>query len=217
MNRAIALATAVFAAGLSFGEDAPIKFRKDMTPAERQAWHNQLRLRRTGGTIREAGSAKGMFVVLNAQKRVPAESLKEIVKILDETVLFRSAIIGAEAVTVANVGEKVRAAGGTVGVGLVDDANLPTLLAAPETGWAVVNVAKLAEKCPDKAVLAARVRKEILRSLAFTAGGAYATLADPLMRDVTNPGDLDALQPEEFGVEMINRFWNSSTRYGLKR
>ena len=79
-----------------------------------------------------------------------------------------------------------------------------------------MNVARLGEGCRDGKTLSARVRKEILRGLAFTTGGAYTTMVDPLMRDITKPGDMDTLQSEEFGFEMINRFMSAAPLYGLK-
>ena len=190
--------------------------RRVRTPEEHEAFVQRARLKRTGGTIRQPGSAKGAFVILNAQKRVGEAAITPDMSVTKEYFDIEYSVRSDGGVTVANVGRKIRDAGGTVGVALVDDPTLPSLLTAPETRWSIVNVALLAENCPDDATLASRVRKEILRSLAFTAGGVYATRGDPLMRDVTKPSDLDGLKAEVFGLETINRFIDSAPLYGLK-
>lgn len=199
------------------GTNATKRVRKPLTPeqvAEREERRNQ---RMTGGGIvRKDGSAKGAFVVLNAQTKVGEDDLSPVLAYIDRALAARTTLVKADVVSAGNIGAKIREAGATIGVGLVDDAMFPSLLVAPETGWAIVNVAKLGEKCPDGKTLASRVRKEILRSLAFTTGCAYTTMVDPLMRDVTKPGDVDALQSEEFGLEIINRFSSSAPLYGLK-
>lgn len=192
------------------------RIRKVRTPEERQEFMRQLHQRRTGGMVREPGSAKGAFVVLNAQKRVASDALGDMLKYLDGTLHVSSKVVSVEAVSVTRMGELVISAGGTVGVGLVDDPALPTVLTAPESRWSVVNVAKIAENCADDATLASRVRKEIMRSLAFMTGCAYMTMGDPLMRDVMKPSDLDGLRSECFGIEIMNRFSESAALYGLK-
>lgn len=209
------LLAAVIAVGTA-GEE-PKKKRRPMTQEERVALHERIATRRAGGGIvRKEGSAKGAFAVLNAQTKVGEDDLSPVLAYIDRALAVRTAFVKSNGVTAGNIAEKIKAAGATIGVGVVDDATFPSLLVAPESGWAIVNVAKLGEKCPDGKTLASRVRKEILRSLAFTTGCAYTTMVDPLMRDVTKPSDVDALQAEEFGLEIINRFSMSAPLYGLK-
>ena len=204
-------------AGLSTAAETNKVRRSRWTPEERAARHERAFLRRLGGgLLRKPGTAKGVFVILNAQKKVASSLLAPVQEALDKQLAVEYAIKDAEGITVANVREKIVAAGGTIGVGLVDDAGLPTLLTAPESRWSIINVAALADKCPDDIALAARVRKEILRALAFTTGCAYTTIADPLMRDVTKPGDVDGLKAEKFGIELQKRFSETAPIYGLK-
>ena len=187
-----------------------------MTQQERIALHERAVMRRTGGIVRKEDSAKGTLVILNAQAKVADGEFASLLDYLKNTIAVRSVLVQAEGVEVGNVVEKIKKANATIGVGVVEDAMLPTLLVAPESRWAIVNIAQLKEGCRDARTLSSRVRKEILRSLAFITGCAYTTMADPLMRDVTKPGDVDALQNEEFGLEIINRFTVSAPLYGLK-
>ena len=190
--------------------------RKPLSMAERVALQKRIALKRTGGIVRKENSAKGAFAILNAQTIVSEKEIKPILEQIEKTLLVNTIFTKANDVTVENVESQIKAAGGTVGTAIVDSKELPTFIAAPETGWTVINVSKLAKGCTDKSVLASRVRKEVMRSLAFTTGCIYTTVADPLMRDVTKPGDIDALPSEEFGFEIINRFMVSAPLYGLK-
>lgn len=176
----------------------------------------QGNMRANGGYVRKAGSAKGRFVVLNAQKLVGEAAIRPVLESIDKRVMVDVALKPAEGITVDNAGGRIAAAGGTLGVALVDDPSLPSLLTAPESGWSVVNVRKLSEGTTNAAVVASRTRKEILRSFAFVSGCAYATMGDYVMRDVAKPGDLDSLQKEEFGAELMNKIrGGSSSLYGL--
>ena len=190
--------------------------RKPMTMEERVALQKRIALKRTGGIIRKANSAQGAFVILNAQTIVSESEIKPILEQIEKTLLVNTIFSKVNNVTIENIESQIKATGGTIGTAIVDSKVFPTLIAAPETGWTVINVSKLAKGCTDKTVLASRVRKEVMRSLAFTTGCSYTTIADPLLRDVTKPSDIDALPSEEFGFEIINRFMVSAPLYGLK-
>ena len=217
MNKTVIAVLAALLAIHATAEEVRKKPRRQLTPeqmAEREERDRQRMI--GGGIVRKEGSAKGMFAILNAQDKVAEEGFLPVVGNIDSTLAVKVSILKADGVTPGNMASKIKDAGATIGVGLVVDANLPTLLAAPESGWAIVNVMKLAEGCRDDKVLASRVRKEILRGLAFATGCAYTTVADPLMRDVVKPSDVDALRSEEFGFEIRNRFSVSAPLYGLK-
>ena len=215
MSRIMIVILAAMAASLSSADETKKK-RSPMTQQERVALHERIAKRRTGGIIRKHDSAKGAFVILNAQSRVPAEEMEPLLAKIDRTLAVKVSISKTDGISAGNIAAKIGEAKATVGVGVVDDPSLPSLLVAPETGWAIVNVARLADGCPDVKALASRVRKEIMRSLAFTTGCAYMTAADPLMRDVVKPGDIDGLPSEEFGFEIISHFLTSAPLYGLK-
>ena len=187
-----------------------------MKPEELRAKLQRSQLKRTGGIIREANSAKGVFVVLNAQKLIPTEKLRTIEPMIDKWLRVQTAFKDSQPVTPETVRSAVRSNGAVLGAAIVESDALPAFLVAPEDGWAIVNAAKLATDKPTEEVLASRIRKEILRGLAFVAGGAYATKADTLMRDVKSLDDLDGLRNEEFGLEIVSLLLKSSSFYGLK-
>lgn len=184
----------------------------------RSVVHNASRMAslvRSGGTVREAGSAKGMFVILNAQKAVLEKELHAACAVIDRDAHVQFAVKPGADVTVANVKGKITKAGGTVGLALVESDELPSLVTAPESGWSIVNVKALKTPSADAEVLAKRVRCEILRGFAFVVGGAYVSHGDFLMRDVKAPEDLDETRREGFGIEVSRHIDTYSHLYGI--
>lgn len=199
---------------ISFANTKPP--RKKLSHEERIALHERIKLKMTGGYVRKENSAKGAYVILNAQKLVGSSAISKVLDTIDQSLAIKSFIKDVNGVTVDNIADLIKGANATIGVGLIDDPTHPSLLIAPESGFAIINVRKLSTNKVSDNVIESRVRKEILRVLAFTTGCAYTTMVDPLMRDVTKPSDLDALPSENFGYEILNKFSNSAPLYGLK-
>jgi len=220
----ITFAIAFVAMSAAFADTAPLSTNNLIKVGGRTLTHDQLQEKirrhqekRHGGIIREAKSARGAFVLLNAQKTVQFSALTPVEATIDKWLRVRTAFKdGADPVDVGSVKQAIASAGGTVGVAVVQAGDAPMLVTAPEDGWAIVNVDRIASDNPTTDALASRVRKEILRGFAFVTGGAYLTRADPLMRDVKSPKDLDRLQAEQFGLEIVTHVLESSSFYGLK-
>lgn len=173
-------------------------------------------MRKNGGYVRKPNSAKGTFLILNAQKRVVDAQLNPAVEMIDKWIHARVAIKPhADSVSLENIRSLIDNNGGTLGVAIVENDHCPSLLTAPESGWAMINIRKLASDGPSDKVLAERIRKEVIRAFAFITGGAYATRGDFLMRDVVKPSDLDAFGTEMFGVELVTLLPKSAPLYGL--
>lgn len=207
--------SSVFAAGTD-SSNTTILAKKKISP---QRLHELIRIaqaKKTGGVIRKEGSAKGVFVVLNAQRTVNETELARLPDILGHWMHVQSKVVKLDNKSIApsRVKKLIQQEGGILGVALVDDDG-PSLLVAPEDGWSVVNVAALSKDGAAASTVAARVRKEALRAFAFVAGGAYMARGEPLMRDITRPQDLDTVAIEQFGVETVTRVRESAPLYGL--
>jgi len=193
-----------------------------LTPEEKAAklakFQERMRLesaKKTGGVIRRQNSAKGAFVVLNAQKAVSETDLAPIVSTLDKLVHVNASVKQTTVgISLDNVKTEIKSAGGTVGVALVESDRIPSFLAAPEDGWVLVNVRPLV-KGVDKRVAAARVRKEALRAYAFVAGGIYVSRGPILMRGVAKPEDLDSITREVYSIDVLARMNETSSRFGI--
>ena len=186
-----------------------------MTRAEFQNMLKETSLSLNGGIIREANSAKGWFVVVDAQKAIAPSNLVMVARELDKAMRIQVKTVVTNGVTLANVGDVIRAAGAAAGVAVIEDPSLPAFLTAPECGWTLVNVTALAADKPDAATLASRVRKEALRGYAFVTGAPYMSRGDFLMRDVRNLADIDRIPKETFGLEVMGHSLKVSERYGI--
>ena len=189
---------------------------KKYSQKELQAKIRRVTMKKTGGIVRQAGSAKGAAVILNAQDTVPVENLERVVAEIDRLIRIQVSTKAVKGASLANARKLVEANGGNLGVFVVDDPAFPTpLLAAPESGWAFVNVAALKSDSPAPEVLATRVRRETLRAFSFVGGGAYPQHLDFVMQDVTDLKGIDSLPGETFGLEVMSKILATMPRYGI--
>ena len=77
-------------------------------------------------------------------------------------------------------------------IAVIDDPAQPTILVAPEDGWATLNVAKLKSDKPSAELLKLRLHKEFWRTFAYLMGAANAQQQPCLMRPITSVADLDS-------------------------
>ncbi|MBQ3344091.1 MAG: hypothetical protein IJG84_19485 [Kiritimatiellae bacterium] len=177
----------------------------------------RIDMRKHGGTVRQANSAKGVFVVLNCQKRVAAEEIDKALSVIDQRIRAQVKRVEVDRVTIENILTIIKESGGTTGVAVVDASqSFPALLSATEEGWAMVNVGKLAIDAPKADVLNARVRREVLRGFSFAVGGVYGARGDSLMLPVREPKDLDRLSREDFAITMMQTFSLVMPYYGMR-
>lgn len=217
-----AVAVSVVASLLAFAtvasENAVLakKPAKDRTPEEWYQILMQKEYKRTGGKIRKDGSAKGLVVVVNAQKRVDAAVLRRAIDVIDAQVHAPVALKEASGVKLSNPKKDVAALGGNLGVVVADSPDLAKLTLAPEDGWAVVNVAALAEDGAKDEVLASRVRKEILRGFGLIAGCSYMGRGQiVLAKGLTKPSHLDQIKAEAYGSEDLVAMERELPAYGI--
>lgn len=177
----------------------------------------RINMREHGGYVRQPGSAKGVFVVLNAQKAVAASEIDKALDVIDRRIRAQARQVVAKDVTQENIGRKIKEVGGAAGVAVVEASpTAPALLSATEDGWAIVNVSRLSADNPKPEVLATRVRREVLRGFSFAVGGVYGARGDALMQPVREPKDLDSLVREDFAVTMMQTFSLVMPYYGMK-
>jgi len=169
-----------------------------------------------GGYVRKPRSAKGKVVFLNAQKRVAEKDMKGAFDEVEERLKFNLEVKAIDKVNLPNPKADLTALGATLGVAIIDSPEYPALVAAPEDGWALVNVAALNVGEPKAEVLAARTRKELLRALGMVGGCAFMARGAIVMRKtVRDPRDLDAIKIENYGVDALNAFAQTAPLYGV--
>lgn len=188
-----------------------------MSKEEYQARAEKLMMKRYGGIVRKANSGMGVVLFVNAQSKVSTAEIRMIEKRFSENLCISCITKEFSSINLANPTADIKALGGNLGVVVVDKAELPALLTAPEEGWAIVNVAALSADVPDGEKLASRTRKEILRGFALVAGGAFMT-RDPIVmrKDVRIAKDLDLIPAESYGLDVINAMKSVYPYFGVK-
>ena len=204
------LAVSVFAQGVA----TPTPEAKDKLVRKRINTTNFLA--RTGGLlpIPVKGNA---FLFRDAQQKLPPEFLQEtgqkIARILQlkvKTDSVKAEGCAMKACTAALADKDIGAM-----ILLVDKPELPSLLLAPESRWAIVNVAPLASDNPDAEKLQQRARRELWRASAYVLGAANSVNPKCLMKPVYSIPDLDNLPSEIVSPEVLNKMMQGARTSGL--
>lgn len=190
---------------VAFGQQQTFQQRtRNMTPEQREEYQKTLRdrrMKRTGGMIRDTRKMKGSIVFLNLQKMVAQDEIKDIPTRLQD--LFRCNVefkTETGSIGFNGIAPAIRPYQGSLVVMLTEDADLPSLLVAPEGKWAVVNVRPLADE--NVKVFSNRVRREMMRAFGFVAA-ADTTVKGSVLNAVQSLDDLDELVGEALGQEAI--------------
>ncbi|MBR4652041.1 MAG: hypothetical protein IKO72_01660 [Kiritimatiellae bacterium] len=101
-----------------------------------------------------------------------------------------------------------------IAIVLLEDKFLPTVLVAPEQGWAIINVKALAKDGQVANRLAERVRKELWRALVWVLAESHDTGC--VMRHAENLVDLDAITTLVPSPDPMFRLVNGAARRKLR-
>lgn len=164
----------------------------------------RAQMRRFGGLVARPDSFRGRVVVADAGAGCGAE-IASVVGAFARNVRIRLEAGTSGRPTPANARGLVRGLDAQAALFVTDDASLPSLLVAPEDGWAIVSVARLSEGAASEAAARRRVRCEIARGLALLCGAAGSSFPNSLMSAVTAPGDLDGVADETPPAEVFAR------------
>ena len=220
MRTPIALAV-IFSAALAFAEvaDLHVGSKVQLTPeqrAERRAKKRLQRMIKNGGKLIDMRAMTGVFKFVNCQGKVSLDGMKYMARRLHDS--YNSNFDFAEmkdAFTIQSAPDALKKVEASAAVFVVDLPDYPTVLVAPETKWATVNVAALSADNPDKAKLERRVEKELSRAFAALVGHAAI---DPLCvtKTATSLQELDAIQSTDVSSEVMVRIEEGLKANGVK-
>ena len=193
------------------------KPKAQLTPEQLVARRQYLMQKRFGGFVYTKQPGSGKFVFVNAQKKVPSSAWSLQYPIISDafSVELSEATSDVE-VTVKNAKDAIKAAGGNAGVILIDNPDYPAVLVAPECGWGLLNVHALSIDKPSPELLARRVRREIWRAFAMTAGSTDTEWDRCLLGPITSLRDLDDIQSEAVSPEPASKIKKHLTKLGIK-
>jgi len=144
-----------------------------MSPKEQEEYRWKKAMKRFGGWLTKEGSGKGQIAFVDTTSKLPAGWLEKAIYEIEDLVQCRMvAQTSTNAVTLANASKELLRSHSAAAVFLVDDPALPSLLVAPESDWAFINLAALSEGNPDEKKFLFRVEKEIWRTFGYLCGAA---------------------------------------------
>lgn len=160
-----------------------------------------------GGYVYEPNVGKGFIAIVNRQDKVPAKDVVDVLFALGEEHPYAVKVV-------KTVGEAKDAA---LTIHLVDDATKPPMIAAPEESWAEINVGRLTDDLKSdtskKKFLTPRLRKEMLRAVAYAAGAGGSSFPGNIL-DAVTIRDLDYMG-EFLPVDAIDRITSHLQKRGL--
>ena len=217
MNRNIAAIMLLALPFLAISEEAKPTFNpakdKPTTPEEialKKKWIARRRYEHFGGDLVKPGSLKGSITVVDCQKSASAELLEEAIAYLKKETRFD--IVRKEGSFDIGAVKLV----GDVSLFVVEDASLPTMLLAPESKWAVLNVTPLkAGRGEQPAFFRARVLKEMSRTFAGMCGAISSNYPDSLTTGIYNLDQLDRQEDNRLSVDVIARLEQSLANAGV--
>ena len=165
---------------------------------------------RFGGIAVQQGSKQGCIGFVNAQSKIPTSEIIKVVSNLKKLFSQDMRIHSGKVKELPNRKE-VESAGLTIAVFAVDDPSLPTLLAAPEERWSLVNVAKIDKGLPKGPVattfIANRFRAELMRAFSLVAGGASSQYPNNI-HTATDLAQLDSMDADALTMDVVMRCQN---------
>ena len=165
----------------------------------------QAMMRLHGGLIETKESLQGKIVIVDERDEADTRQLAEPLANFHKINRYRIDVLARRA-DGAGCKEKLAALGAQVGVFVVSDDTSPTLLVAPEDGWAVVNARTLVRGVEKSRLAPLRIQKEVMRALGFVCGGHSSQFAESLARAVTKPSDLDLVADAALPYDVMASF-----------
>ncbi len=158
-------------------------------------------MKHTGGRLVRPGTKQGEVVYVNCQTRAGKELLEESKAYFEDCSKFNISIQEGS-FTFPNPTIK-----GNASLFIIDDETMPPILLAPESRWAMINVAPLAKGYGEQpAFFNARVKKELTRGFAMLCGATNSGYPQALTGGIVETKMLDKHVDARLPVDVIARF-----------
>ncbi len=198
--------------GMSVGTNVP---NGSGAPQQRRRRRKMLtpeqQMEKFGGFVEPAYSGKFLYF-MDSQGRIPASAVEWVAGQV-RIALSLPTRIERNAMGVKGFPVLPPDAGGMISIVEIDGE--PSLLVAPDNGWARVNVAALAADGASAEVLEARVKKELWRAFVILFGGGNSLNDFDVMRPIRAPTDLDACKAFVSSPEPFNAMLNGAKAAGI--
>ena len=160
-----------------------------------------------GGSLIKPEGNNGRILFVNSQRSIPLNVIKEQASYIEHELKFHIIITNGEFSIPRKPFESEAA------LFIIESNEYPTILSAPEDGWAMVNFSKIKDdKTP---CYYNRARKELLRGFLMLAGAFNSQFPHPLVRCVTDAKQLDDIASYEFPYDTLDRMVEYLKGYGI--
>lgn len=168
-----------------------------------------------GGMLLKPGTPRGTIIFVNCGTKADNVRLEPAIKRIKDSLNYDVRLIsGKTGVTLASAGTRRAELDTQLAIFIVESDELPAFVTCPDEGFALVNVAKLADEKTKPGFLAARLRKEMLRAYAYmTAGSSYGS---SLYNRIDMPEKFDDIASEEIPVDLKIRTHRYLSALGYK-
>ena len=178
--------------------------------AQHKAWVEKRRYQHFGGDLLKEGSMKGEICIVNCQTAASDDMLNASIAYLRKETRFNIQLKKGSFSLQKPVLQ------GDFSLFVVDQADVPTMLLAPESKWAVLNVAGLKEgRGANPAFFKARVLKEMSRTFAGLCGAISSNYPDSLTTGIFTLEQLDRQEDQRLSVDVIGRLAMSMQQAGV--
>lgn len=174
----------------------------------------EVNMRRNGGFLERAESFKGRILIVDERTVPNAAQLQEVVDGFIKLNKFNVQVVSSRSVEKCPA-KKLKALGANAAIFVVESDESPTLLVAPEDGWAVVNAKKVVVGVEKSRLAPLRIQKETLRALGFVCGGMSTQFEGSIAGPVSKPSDLDGLDGAQLPMDVIATFNKNLAPFGV--
>lgn len=168
-----------------------------------------------GGEILRAGTFTGKVAIIDTQSRLSHDNVVRVAKNFADATKCNFV---AEKMNPGLAKDLRLQSKADIALVVVDDADTPVMLLAPEDRWGIVNVSKLVNDLPTesakKRFFESRGRKEIVRALSILCGGASSQYNGNVMNAATFK-EMDVLD-EGFPVDILTSYRRYLGSIGIK-
>lgn len=179
-----------------------------LSTIERKAKLEAVVNQRVGGFLEKPGTAKGSIVYVNCQQKAPKTWIDESIAYFSEVTKFK--VNYAEGTFDIKAPKVV----GEASIFIIEDETLPPILVAPESRWALVNIAPIAKE-QRPVFFEQRTKKELSRAFAYLCGATGSKFERSLTRGITSQAELDKNYDYELPMDIVQRFWDYMKPLGV--
>ena len=192
--------------------------KKELTQEEKAAMRAAAEKRimeKSGGRLMLPG--KGKVAIINCGGAYDTDRFLSIIDQVDDNlhINVETADLKDRKFTLVDAKKIMEECGGNVAVFIVDDPALPLSLHAPETGWALMNVAALRADKAEEGLVKIRARKMFARVLSLALGSPFSPNPASPMQTVTGLASLDKMPVDRLNVFDFNNMIDGLGKFGV--